>query len=494
MITNMIRTATMTAFMMLALAACGGGGGGGGDDGGTVTPPVTPPVDGIGRNGVAIGPISNFGSVIVNGVTYNTDAATFSIDDEPGTQDDLEVGDMVIIAGTINDDGVSGTADTVFFDDLVKGPVDSVDLVNRSLVVLGQPVLVTASTSFDDGFSPASLEGVNAGQIVEVSGQIDANDNIVATRIEPKPTGTTFEVYGTVAGNDATNLEFTIRGLLVDYAGATLQDFPSGQVSNGDFVEVKGNALGGSGELIATQVEFKSLVPNANDGDFVEVEGFITRFVSATDFDVSGIPVTTNASTTYEGGTEADLGLNIKVEVEGSIDANGLVTASKIDIRRAKAVRVTANIDSVDAANDSLVVLGIPVSIDALTRIEDKSNADVDPLNVTDLAAGDYIEVRGDEFPADSGTIRATILEREDADTDAILQGFVATVSEPSLTILGVTIETGGTTVFRDENDAVISATEFFNRVAANSLVKAKGLESSATTISATEVEFELEF
>ncbi len=491
MITKTIRATTLNALLVLMLAACGGGGGG---DGGTIEPPDQPPVGGIGRNGIAIGPISNFGSVIVNGVTYNTDSATFSIDDEPGTEDDLDVGDMVIISGSINEDGVTGTADTVFFDDLVKGPVDSVNLAASSLVVLGQPVLVSSTTSFDDGFSPASLEGVNPGQIVEVSGQIDANDNIVATRIEPKPAGTTFEVYGTVAGNDASALQFTIRGLVVDYSGATLEDFPSGQVANGDFVEVKGNAIGSSGELIATEVELKSLVPNANDGDFVEVEGFITRFVSATDFDVSGIAVTTNGTTTYEGGSEADLGLNIKVEVEGSIDANGLVTASKIDIRRAKAVRVTANIDSVDAANDSLVVLGIPVSVDALTRLEDKSSADVDPLNLSDLAAGDYVEVRGDEFPAGSGTIRATILEREDTDTEAILQGFVETISEPSFTILAVTIETSGVTVFRDENDVPISATEFFNRLTENSLVKAEGVESSATTISATEVEFELEF
>ncbi|MDJ0759389.1 MAG: DUF5666 domain-containing protein [Woeseiaceae bacterium] len=491
MIKKTTRFATVTAFLVFALSACGGGGGGG--DEGTIEPPDDPPVGGIGRNGVAIGPIANFGSIVVNGVTYNTDAATFTIDDEPGTQDDLDVGDVVVVSGTINDDGITGVADSVFFDDLVKGPVDSIDLATSSLVVLGQPVLVGASTSFDDGFSPAALEGVNVGQIVEVSGQIDADDNIVATRIEPKPTGTMFEVYGTVTGNDATAQTFNIRGLEVDYSGAMLEDFPSGQVADGDFVEVKGSSLGTSGELLATEVELKSLIPVAGEGDLVEIEGFITRFVSSTDFDVSGIPVTTTGATTYEGGSEADLGLNIKVEVEGSIDASGLITASKIDIRRAKAVRVTADIDSVDAANDSLVVLGISISVDELTRLEDKSSADIDPLNVSDLSAGEYVHVRGDEFPADSGDIRATILEREDTDTEAILQGFAETISAPSFSILGVTIETNGATVFRDENDVVISSTEFFDRLAANALVKAEGIESAATTISATEVEYELE-
>jgi hypothetical protein len=35
---------------------------------------------------------------------------------------------------------------------------------------------------------------------------------------------------------------------------------------------------------------------------------------------------------------------------------------------------------------------------------------------------------------------------------------------------------------------------EFFSRVSAGSLVKARGLETTATTITGDEVEFELEF
>jgi len=478
----------IAALLFCTLGACGGGGGA------DTTTPTPPPTAGIGRNGIAVGPVSNFGSVIVNGVTYNTDSATFMVNDTVATQADLNVGDVVIVTGTIDANGTTGAATSVTFDDLVTGPVDSIDLVGNSLVVLGQTVLVSPDTSFDDSFNPASLEGVSVGQIVEVSGQIDANDTIVATRIEPKPAGTQFEVHGTVAGLDSANMRFTIRGLTVDFSSATLDNFPGGQISDSDFVEAKGVSLGAAGELIATRVELESLVPGANDGDRVEVEGFITRFVSATDFDVAGFAVTTNTSTVFEGGVAADLGLNIKVEVEGDIDANGLITATKVDIRRAKAIRATANVDSIDAANNSLVLLGINVSIDAITRLEDKSNADVDPLTLAEINVGDYLEVRGGEFPAGSGNILATILEREDPDTEAILQGFVETVSDPAYTVLGVTITTSGTTIFTDENDIVISSTDFFNRVAANSLVKAKGTEVSDTSITATEVEFEVEF
>jgi len=467
------------------IVACGGG---------SSTEPTTttpPPTGGISGNGIAIGPISNFGSIIVNGVVYDTSSATFTINEVPGGQADLSVGHVVTVTGTIDSNGTTGTANTVLFEDIVKGPVESIDLATNRLTVLGQLVLVSPDTSFDDSFIPASLDGVSVAQIVEVSGQFDANGDIVATRIEPKPAGTQFEVHGTVNSLDTTNLLFNLSNLVVDYSMATLE-FPSGMITEGDFVEAKGMTLSPLGELEATKVELELRIPDTNNGDLVEVEGFITRFVSSQDFDVAGIPVITNGNTQFVGGTANDLGLNIKVEVEGSIDANGSVTAARVDIRRSKAVRVTADVDSVGA--NSLVLLGIPVSIDALTRLEDKSSADLDPLNFTDINVGDYLEIRGAEFPAGSGTIQATILEREDSDAEAILQGFVETIGSTSYTVLGVTIETDGATIFRDENDTVISATDFFNTLTVNALVKAEGAEVTDTTIAATEVEFELEF
>ncbi len=476
--------------ILAGITSCGGGG-----SSAQQPPAATPPVGGISGNGIAIGPVTTFGSIVVNGVRYETGAANFTINDVAGgTQTDLKVGDVVEVIGTINSDGTTGTANSVVFDDSVKGPVESIDLVAGQLIVLGQTVFVSPDTSFDDGFSPASLDGVSVAQIIEVSGQFDANGNIVATRIEPKPVGTQFEVHGSVTALDRVNMTFNLSNLVVDFSAATLDNFPTGQISDGDFVEAKGTMLGTAGELLATKVELETILPGANDGDHLEIEGFITRFVSAQDFDVAGVTVVTNGNTAFDGGTATDLGLNIKVEAEGSIDANGVLVATRIDIRRAKSVRATANVDSVDAANNSLVVLGITVTVDALTRLEDKSAADVDPLTLSDLNAGDYVQVRGDEFPAGSGNIQATIFERDDADTETILQGFVESVSDPSYTVLGVTIGTDGNTVFRDENNVVILATDFFSRVSVNSLLKAKGTELSDTTIAATEVQFELEF
>ena len=103
-----LRLTILTIIFSLA-AACGGG-----SSGGSTPPPNDDPggpVGGIGRTGIAQGPISTFGSVVVNGVRYDTSSASFTINGETGSESDLEVGQVVTVSGTIDDNGVDGSAD-----------------------------------------------------------------------------------------------------------------------------------------------------------------------------------------------------------------------------------------------------------------------------------------------------------------------------------------------------------------------------------------------
>jgi hypothetical protein len=440
---------------------------------------------------MAVGPIASFGSVVVNGIHYETDDAVITVDGEPATQADLRVGQVVRIVAELEDGETTGAASSVDFDDNVEGPIASIDLPGSQFVVLGQTVLVGPETSFDDDISPRSLEGLAAGDFVEVSGLVTADGSIDATRIERDADGGEFEDHGVVSALDTANTRFSLNDLVVDYSAAQLDDFPGGTIAEGQPVEAKGTALDGNGALTATRVEFEgSQAVGGDEDDFAEIEGFITRFASATDFDVAGVPVTTNGSTQFEEGTAADLALNVKVEVEGVFDADGRLVADEVDIKLGGDVEIAGLIDAIDAAGGSITVLGIEVETDVLTRFEDKSDARVSPLTIADLAAGDYVELRGAEVPADSGTVRAALLERDDAD-ETELRGFVTAVAAPTITILGVTIETNGSTEFEDENDLPISPAEFFSRGAAGALGKAQGAETSDTTILAEEVELE---
>lgn len=481
-------TTIFLAAAMLIAAGCSGG-----SDVG-VTPPPPQPIGGITRTGVAVGPIIGFGSVIVNGVTYDTSSTTFTKDGLPATQDDFAVGQVVLVKGSVDDNGTNATADSVEFDDVVEGPVSSHNTTTGEFIVLGQTVRIVPSTSFDD--TPACPADLTGAVAVEVSGLADANGVIEATRIECRD-GTwngILEVNGLVSGHNAGAQTFMINTLEVDYSGAAVDNFPTGIINNGDPVEAKGTVITGN-TLDATRVEYKGNRFATDDGDFAEIEGFITRFDSATDFDVSGLPVTTTSSTTFEGGTAADLNLNLKVEVDGDFNANGVLVATKVDIKSATAVRVLGTLDAV--SGNTVTILGITVNTDPLkTRFEDKSEARIDPLHVGDLSAGDYVEIRGQEQPV--GQITAVLLERDDFDTRTELRGFVEVggKNEPNLTVLGAIIVTNGSTLYRDSRgatDVAMTAAEFWAAVQESSLVDARGTESGDTTLAATELELQMD-
>lgn len=471
----------------LLLTGCGGGGGG------NNPPQPPPPTGGITRTGaaVAIGPITGFGSVIVNGNTYDTSASTFTKDGQAATQDDFSVGQMVLVVGTIDDDNTNAAATSVEFEDNVEGPVSSVDSLNRILVVLGQTVQLAAGTSIDDS-CPALLDDLVNVAAVEVSGAVLADGTIEATRIECKNIAGELEVTGVVSGLNTGTTMFMINALQVNYSTAMMQDFPAAGISDGDPVEAKGNGLGAGGELLATSVEFKGGGFADNEGDHIEIEGFITRFTSATDFDVSGIPVTTTGTTVYEGGVAGDLGLNLKVEVEGEFNSAGAVVATKIEIKTSTAVRVTGSVDSV--TGNTLQILGITITTDTLkTRFEDKLS-DVDPFSIADIGIDDYVEVRGQEFP--TGEIFAFLLERDDPRARTELRGFVEAggVSRPDLTVLGVTVQTNGSTVFRDSgHNQFPSADAFWAAVGEGSLIDVNGTETGPQTLLAEELGLEME-
>ena len=421
------------------------------------------------------------GATIVNGVTFDTSSAVFTIDGSVGTQADLAVGQVIVIAGELGDDPTTGTADSVTFDDAVEGPIESIDLVAGTFSVLGQTVRVDAATSFDDDIDPATVEGLNVNDFVEVSGFFLADGTISATRIELRSVAGEFELTGIVS--NLSGMTFEINGFSIDFSAAMLDNFPGGAPENGQLVEAKGDSLGASGELIATRVEFKG-GDFGEDGDRAEVEGFITRFVSATDFDVEGIPVITNAQTVFENGTSADLALNRKVEVEGDINASGTIVATEIEIKPAGTIRVESTVEA--KQGNQLTILGIAVTVDDETRIEDKSSAGMDPFGFDQVNVADYVEVRGYE---DGTGITATLLEHEDFEGVVAIRGLVDSVNDPEFTILGVTIQTIAATDFEDDTGASITAAEFFAQ-ANGQLVEASGTLNGSIIV-ADEVEID---
>jgi hypothetical protein len=484
-------------------------------------------VAGIGGSGVtpvgftSSGTITGFGSIFVNGVEFETSSSTFSIDDTPGIESDLAVGMRVTVSGSVNDDGVTGTATNVSFDDDLQGPVgptitENLDQTVKTITLLGRSVNISSTrTSFDKSGSNPALTGVTfdydtivSGQYIEVSGFFNASGEVEATRIELKATTFDFssnliEIRGTIENLDTNLKTFNLvnaAGITIDASSAIIDDSLSGGLADGVFVEVKGNCSDAScASLNASKVE--PGLESFDDNYKVEVEGIITRYVDDSDFDVNGFPVDASGTGVERIPPTFTLGINKEVEVEGNI-VNGKLVASKVK-DEGDNIKIAATVTSVDSSSGSFELTpisgqpAITVKVDTSTQFEDdvgnfNSAALLDNLN----PGSDYLVVEG--YDDGTGTVIASEVERESAD-DVIIQGIITAGSSGSnsVTILGVTIPFSGNTEFEDANDQPINADAFFGAIQIGStLVKVKDKESGGSSNTpvgtADEIEIEL--
>jgi hypothetical protein len=305
-------------FASILVNACGGGG----SDGG------------ISGTGITMGRITQFGSIYVNGIRFNVDNARFLRDGTSAAgQQEFSIGEYVVINGTINTASKTGVAQKVTFRDVLEGSVTLASTDNVNIEVLGQRITTDATTVFH---GVTQLTDFVAGNIVEVSGIKDANGLVLATSIKLKQDDfvegvSENEIKGTISSLNTTDKTLMINNILVKYATAILEGF-NGQPQNGQFIEVKSNMDIIGNTLIASKIELENEYQDVTANSEIELEGVVTRFVSLSDFDVNGIAVTTTQNTRYKQGTAADVALNILLEVEGKVNAEGVLVAEKIEI------------------------------------------------------------------------------------------------------------------------------------------------------------------
>ena len=292
---------------------------------------------GIGGTGISMGTVTGFGSIWVNGVHFETvhtkvykDGKLF-VTNADGTDigSMLGIGMVVTVKGTINADGVTGRASSVNYADNLEGPINGAPTAN-SFVVLGQTVIVDNKTVYK---GVANLNGLGTGNVVEVSGFRDANGDIHATYIEKKADSFVdgagvIELKGTISAVDWGTYTIRIGTQVVDITNASQTIFSVYPAVN-DFVEVKGSSFDISGKLIADSVELESTLLDTEDHDEAEMEGIVTRLISATEFVLGGQTVRHDAGTQISGGPATDIGAGKKLEVEGSL-AGGVLIAKEI--------------------------------------------------------------------------------------------------------------------------------------------------------------------
>ena len=331
---------TAASWMAVALvSACGGGGGGSAPVASTPagTSGTGASTAGVGTGGTGayvLGAISGFGSIIVNGVRYeDSTAKVFDDDGVARRSEDLKLGMTVELrasAPTVDALGVArATAAEVRFNRSLTGPVTAVNAAAGTLVVFGQTVLVTSTTVFD---GVAGLAAIQAGQVVEIYAQTDAQGRQVATRIERKDAassaGTTaaaLRLSGAISGLSADRMQFKLGTVTV-----MLSSPLAAGLANGSEVRVVARSTTTDNVVTVLSVQSRSNGLDASVSS-AEVEGYVTAYTSASSFSVNGVPVLTNTGTRLEG-VVANLKLGARVEVEGTVSA-GVITATKVEIK-----------------------------------------------------------------------------------------------------------------------------------------------------------------
>lgn len=335
-------TAALAALLLGSLHGCGGG------------------VGGEGTGSFAAGPITGFGSIIVNDVRFDDSSAR--IVDDDGTAlpaSALALGSVVQVSAGPITTGSDGTATAVA--SLVQvtrslvGPLGQLDAATGRLVVLGQNVRVTPATVIDDRLGNG-LTSLRPGQVVEVHGAYDASSGgFVATRVALAGADDAWRVRGPVAGVDTASQTFKIGTQTYSYAST-----PSGNlVRDGATLQLVVQASPGGQPNTWSLKSAPKAESGPGSGEATELRGLVTSVTTPTRFTVGA--VTVDASAARISGS---LRVGSSVRVSGTSQA-GVLIAREVKVEDDNSDRpfeVRGKVTAIDVAARRLVVRGTTVS------------------------------------------------------------------------------------------------------------------------------------
>lgn len=306
------------------LTACGGGGD-------TTTAPASPVAPVVQQptaaSAVYAGPISGFGSVIVNGMRFDTVGARLSDDDGKSVSlQDLSLGMTVSVNGTTNDTTARGTANSVSLVHGNTGPITAINTTGGTFTVQGVTVKTTAATAYKD---VSAFSALVVGDVVEVYGAVQSDNTVMATLVDKEGANYTNRLVGRISGLNTVAQTFQVGAVVVNYAGASR----SGVLVNGAEVKVKAAQSPVNGVLTADTIRVSDGVSygaSVATGAYLKLKGVAEAAPVNGLVTVSGTRVNLSQAV-YEGGTGIASGAFI--EVKGAWDGS-VLQAFKVEMER----------------------------------------------------------------------------------------------------------------------------------------------------------------
>jgi len=499
----------------LFMAACGGGGGG--------TSQSSAPVP---ASGVEIGPITGFGSVIVNGTEFQAKDAVInriklpfdnftSAAIQPGVNPEgmLRTG-MIVMAKWSRDAAGRKVYENIVFQPDLRGPIDDTTAfaaTGSTFKVMGRTVQVDTSTTFDSIRDLADLKNEVEVQLrrpeLEISGTVDDTGVLHATRIARKAqdfnglAAKQVQIGGAITALPSPSA-FNIGGITVSTTGATFANMTAADIAAGLLVEVKGILSGTT--ISNARIEKKLALAAAQIDDNVRCKGIVTAAGLAADSSFSlliplgQVMVTTNPATQFLKGATAVtaaavVGAGANLEVEGALQADGSILAAKVAVEVEKMVKLEGNVANVatdvSVANNTIKLNGVTVNVVNAKKIDSFATPTI--LTMGNIITNDHLQIVG--FLDASGKVIASLVQRTPNSAANFIQGPVTAVAKPKLTLLGISVATDAVnTNFRNFDKTLFTAPaqdNFFNAVTVGqTVVKAR---FSVGLTAAVEVEIE---
>jgi Domain of unknown function (DUF5666) len=288
----------------LLIAGIGGGCGGGlpgtGGTGVTAFAPV-----------YSVGNVSGFGSVIVNGVRFDDQAASIKLDGIAQPASQVRLGMVAQVTGAIQSGNSQlGRADKIEIWAIALGSVNPVS--STSFSVAGMNISTNAATVFEGLTGTSSLR---AGDTAKVWG-FATNATYSAwraTRVQAMTASTQLMTSGLLGTGTTPSLNgYSLSGALPTVGSPTV-------------VTLLGYATGKNLNIGSSHV-----FSEVGAGVLVEREGVITTAPAASQFKLGITTVDIGTATVLPSGTALALGQQI--EVEGTWDGT-VIKASKIIVK-----------------------------------------------------------------------------------------------------------------------------------------------------------------
>jgi len=410
-------------------------------------------------NATSSGIVSGFGSVYVNGLRYVTQDSSIIKNGIESSEEALKVGMKVVIKANQSLDNDPTALEVKYLADAI-GIIDSIDLADPSLRILGQTYFVSPMTKFDG----TPFNELRIGMAIELSAFENETGRFVINYLTTKDDLSEYQLSGTVSQLKKLDKSFVIGDLSIDYAQADVQ----GTLYDGSTVAIKSNIAPINNEFLVDEVSVQGMLLYI--GGTLTVAGFvedINKVAAGTVIELDGRNYLLSDDSDFSQGNEDDLRVGEQVNLIATVIDSDLESPyypiETIRVELANEISLEGIVSSI--TDKSFTLFGQEFFVDEYTLYEDDSEQGLRHFNFSGIAINDKLAVDAYET---NGLLISRKIEREETGASELdsydINGLVDSIDTDNLrfSVKGITVLTNGDTQYENAQGQSLNQDDFF--------------------------------